>query len=76
VLLRERWKDKPSRNFISVGMASLMMGFLLSAAGSRWFESTPILSGFLLGLAGVLFGLSLVMNVQGLRKYRAEQARR
>jgi hypothetical protein len=76
MLLRERSKDKPSRNFISVGMASLMTGFLLVAAGSNWFDGTPWLSGFLLGLAGVLIGLSLVMNVQGLRKYRAEQSRR
>jgi presenilin-like A22 family membrane protease len=76
MLLRERWKDKPSRDFISVGMGSLMMGFLLSAAGSHWFDATPMLSGFLLGLAGVLIGLSLVMDIQGLKRYRAEQARR
>jgi presenilin-like A22 family membrane protease len=75
MLLRERWKNKPSRDFISVGIGCLMLGFLLSAAGSRWFDSTPLLSGFLLGLAGVLIGLSIVVNIAGLKRYRAERAR-
>jgi cell division protein FtsX len=48
----------------------------MATAGSSWIESPPLLSGFLLGLAGVLIGVSMVMNIQGLKRYRAEQAGR
>jgi presenilin-like A22 family membrane protease len=76
MLLKERWKDKPSRDFIAIGMGCLWMGILMTAAGSHWFDTTPLLCGFLLGLAGVLIGLSIVVNIQGLKRYRTEQAGR
>ena len=76
MLLREKWSKRPSRDIIAVGMACLWIGVLLAAAGSKWLESPPLLSGFLLGLAGVLLGVSIVINIAGLRRYRTEQARR
>jgi|GEM_PF-5837684 len=76
MLLRERWKNKPSREIIAIGMACLWMGILMTAGASCWFDSPPFLSGFLHGLAAVLVGVSIVINIQGLKRHRTEQARR
>ncbi len=75
MLLRESWKDRPSREIIAIGMACLWIGVLMGAAGSSWIKSPALLSGFLLGLAGVLLGLSIVVNIAGLKRYRAERTR-
>ena len=61
---------------MAVGMVCLWLGVLMSAAGTHWFDTTPLLCGFLLGLAGVLVGVSIVINIAGLKRYRTEQAQR
>jgi hypothetical protein len=73
MLLRGKWKDKPSREVIAIGMACLWIGILMTAGTSYWFESPPLLSDFLHGLAAVLIGVSIVVNIQGLKRYRTEQ---
>jgi hypothetical protein len=75
MLLRKSWREKPSRKIIALGMGCFSCGAAAAAVGTSWRILPDVLSGALVGLAGVLLGVSIVINIRGLKRYRAEQAR-
>ena len=55
--------------YLSIGQFSLVAGIFLNRFPTRFIES-DFWTGFCHGLSGVLIGLSIVMNLAGLIKYR------
>lgn len=55
--------------YLTVGQFSLVFGILLNRFLPRFLES-EFWTGFCHGLSGVLIGLSIVMNITGMIKYR------
>jgi len=85
MLLKKRVDDY--RQMIGWGQACLLIGFFLSALSTGFIldgwllgvlgtqSAFDFFQGFAAGLAAVLFGLSIVLNVRGLKMYRAESRR-
>ena len=64
-----------------VALLLLMLAGSTSAVPSLWSllggpAPTDFVQGFLDGLAGVLMGLSIALNVSGLMRYREERRKR
>lgn len=67
MLLRK--KNISSRYVLAGGQLSLAGGILLTQFAER-LTASDAFAGFLTGLGGVLVGVSLVLNLSGLRKMR------
>jgi hypothetical protein len=67
MLLRHRVADPRKR--LAVGQLALVLGILASRFGPR-LAASDFADGLFAGMAGVLLGLSIVLNVTGLRGMR------
>jgi hypothetical protein len=76
MLFRRRIKEMTSQQLISIGLALMMLAVGLSTVGSHWLDGSDFTAGFFMGFASVLMGTSIVFNIQGLKRYRTEKARR
>ncbi len=76
MLLRTAIKDKPAKFLFALGWGCLAVTILITTLGTRWIASPPFLLGFMYGVAGVMAGLSIVFNIQALKRYRTERSGR
>lgn len=74
MLFRNRVKELPGRQMIGFGMACMSTAALITVGGLSWLSDSDLINGFLFGLASVLAGLSIVLNVRGMVRLRAEQS--
>ncbi len=74
MLQKSYLKDIPGRHLIGIGMACMSVAALLTVSGTRWIEEPAFLVGFIYGLAGVLSGVSIVLNIRGMQRLRREQS--
>jgi hypothetical protein len=85
MLLREHMNDH--RQLIGWGQACLLIGLFLLALSAglfptEWLQGVlgtesalDFFQGLAAGMAAVLLGLSIVLNVRGLKMYRSEHRR-
>ncbi len=75
-MLLAKGRRRNPRVVMAVGQGSFVLGILLTFI-CRYLEgngaTTGFTLGFLSGLSGTLFGLSIVMNIQSIRLTRASK---
>ena len=64
-----RYRNTRYNVYLAIGQLSLVIGILLNRFVPR-FLTSDFCTGCCYGLSGVLIGLSIVMNVTGMVKYR------
>lgn len=74
MLFRNRINAMSGRRLTSIGLALMMLGGGLATVGSHFLEEPTFTAGFLMGFAAVMMGTSIVFNVTGLKRIRAERS--
>lgn len=72
-MLLKRIEKQSYRMYIVIGQLSLVFGILLTRLSQAAYfqEVTPsFYQGLIVGISGVMIGVSIVFNVQSLRYYR------
>ena len=72
MLLRSYLKDTPGKQLIGFGMACMSTAGLITVSGGLWIDEPTFLIGFMYGIASVLAGLSIVLNLTGMQRLRVE----
>ena len=73
MLLRNYFRQMPGKQLISYGMTCMLLGVLITVGGLGWINKPIFAVGLFYGLAGVLAGLSIILNVRGMLRLRQEQ---
>ena len=75
MLLRQKMNDMSAQTMIRLGMGMFLVGMALANIGRLQLGLPDFWSGFAIGMAIVMLGASIVFNVRGFARARAERKR-
>ena len=76
MLFRNRINAMTGRQLTAIGVSLMMFSAALASIGPHFLQEPTFTAGFLMGFASVLMGTSIVFNVAGLKRIRAERSER